>query len=84
MAGGLNSRPDHIRPAVDGMLKRLRKDRIDLLSDAVRFTPEELRDFNAALARTPVQGARMGRGILSFSGVEAPPNSNDNSGNPEQ
>lgn len=31
MAGGLNSRPDHIRLAVDGMLKRLQRDRIDLL-----------------------------------------------------
>jgi aryl-alcohol dehydrogenase-like predicted oxidoreductase len=29
--GGLNSRPDHIRLAVDGMLKRLQTDRIDLL-----------------------------------------------------
>ncbi|MEV4033556.1 aldo/keto reductase [Streptomyces umbrinus] len=28
---GLNSRPDHIRRAVDGMLKRLRTDHIDLL-----------------------------------------------------
>src|SRR4249919_3668845 len=28
---GLNSRPDHIKKAVDGMLKRLRTDRIDLL-----------------------------------------------------
>ena len=28
---GLNSRPEHIRLAVDGMLKRLRTDRIDLL-----------------------------------------------------
>ena len=45
----------------------------DLGADAVRFTSEELRDFNAALTRTPVQGARMGRGILSLSGVEAPP-----------
>ncbi|XVV10200.1 aldo/keto reductase [Actinoplanes sp. CA-131856] len=31
MVGGLNSRPDHIRRAVDGMLRRLRTDRIDLL-----------------------------------------------------
>lgn len=30
-SGGLNSRPDHIRPVVDAMLKRLRTDRIDLL-----------------------------------------------------
>lgn len=29
--GGLNSRPDHIRQAVDGMLQRLRTDRIELL-----------------------------------------------------
>jgi aryl-alcohol dehydrogenase-like predicted oxidoreductase len=28
---GLNSRPDHVKQAVDGMLKRLRTDRIDLL-----------------------------------------------------
>jgi aryl-alcohol dehydrogenase-like predicted oxidoreductase len=31
MTGGLNSQPTHIRLAVDGMLKRLRTDRIDLL-----------------------------------------------------
>lgn len=29
--GGLNSRPEHIKLAVEGMLKRLRTDRIDLL-----------------------------------------------------
>jgi aryl-alcohol dehydrogenase-like predicted oxidoreductase len=29
--GGLNSRPEHIKLAIDGMLKRLRTDRIDLL-----------------------------------------------------
>jgi aryl-alcohol dehydrogenase-like predicted oxidoreductase len=29
--GGFNSRPDHIRQAVDGMLQRLRTDHIDLL-----------------------------------------------------
>jgi aryl-alcohol dehydrogenase-like predicted oxidoreductase len=31
LRGGLNSRPDHIRQAVDGMLQRLGTDRIDLL-----------------------------------------------------
>ena len=31
MMGGLNSRPEHIRLAVDGMLKRLQTDRVDLL-----------------------------------------------------
>ena len=29
--GGLNSRPEHIKAVVDGSLKRLRTDRIDLL-----------------------------------------------------
>jgi len=28
---GLNSRPDHVKGVVDGMLQRLRTDRIDLL-----------------------------------------------------
>jgi len=28
---GLNSRPEHIKPVVEGMLKRLRTDRVDLL-----------------------------------------------------
>ena len=45
----------------------------DLGGDAVKFTPEELRDLNAALNRTSVQGARMGQFILSLSNVEAPP-----------
>jgi len=31
MRGGLNSKPDHIQRAVEGSLKRLRTDRIDLL-----------------------------------------------------
>lgn len=31
MVGGLNSRPEHIKLAVEGMLSRLRTDRIDLL-----------------------------------------------------
>ncbi|MDY1449033.1 aldo/keto reductase [Pseudomonas aeruginosa] len=30
-SGGLNSRPEHIKRAVEGMLRRLRTDRIDLL-----------------------------------------------------
>ena len=33
---GLNSKPDHIKKAVEGMLKRLRTDRIDLLVSAPR------------------------------------------------
>ena len=29
--GGVNSRPDHVRAAIEGMLKRLRTDRIDIV-----------------------------------------------------
>jgi aryl-alcohol dehydrogenase-like predicted oxidoreductase len=31
MRGGLNSKPEHIKTAIEGMLKRLRTDRIDLV-----------------------------------------------------
>ncbi len=41
-------------------------------ADSVRFTPEELRDLNATLVRTPVHGARLPAMVLSLSGVEAP------------
>ena len=44
----------------------------NLGADAVRFTSEEVRELNAALARTPVYGARLPSGVLSLSGVEAP------------
>jgi aryl-alcohol dehydrogenase-like predicted oxidoreductase len=41
-------------------------------ADAVRFTPDEVRELNAALLRTPVHGARLPVMVLSLSGVEAP------------
>jgi aryl-alcohol dehydrogenase-like predicted oxidoreductase len=41
-------------------------------ADAVRFTPEETRELNAAVARTPIRGARLPAGVLALSGVEAP------------
>jgi len=44
----------------------------NLGADAVRFTPEEIRELNAALARTPIHGARLPAGVLRLSGVEAP------------
>lgn len=44
----------------------------NLGADAVRFTPEEARELNAALARTPIHGARLPAGVLALSGVEAP------------
>jgi aryl-alcohol dehydrogenase-like predicted oxidoreductase len=41
-------------------------------ADAISFTSGEMREFNVALARTPVHGARLPAGVLSLSGVEAP------------
>jgi aryl-alcohol dehydrogenase-like predicted oxidoreductase len=45
----------------------------NLGADAVRFTPAEVRELNAALARVPIHGARLSAGLLSLSGVEAAP-----------
>ncbi|MBZ5618647.1 MAG: aldo/keto reductase [Acidobacteriia bacterium] len=44
----------------------------NLGAEAVRFTPEEVRELNAALARTLVHGARLPAGVLALSGMEAP------------
>jgi hypothetical protein len=44
----------------------------NLGADAVRFSPAEVRELNAALLRTPVHGARLPAMVLSLSGVEAP------------
>jgi aryl-alcohol dehydrogenase-like predicted oxidoreductase len=41
-------------------------------ADAMHFTPDEFKELNAALARTPVHGARLPAMVLSLSGVEAP------------
>jgi aryl-alcohol dehydrogenase-like predicted oxidoreductase len=41
-------------------------------ADAVQFKPDEVKELNAALARTPVQGERLPAMVLSLSGVEAP------------
>ncbi len=41
-------------------------------ADGVHFTPEEVSELNAGLARTPVHGARLPAGVLGLSGVEAP------------
>ena len=45
----------------------------NLGAESVRFTPDEVRELNAALARTPIHGARLPAGVLRLSGVEAPP-----------
>ncbi len=44
----------------------------NLGADTVRFTTEEIRELNAALARTPIHGSRLPAGVLRLSGVEAP------------
>jgi aryl-alcohol dehydrogenase-like predicted oxidoreductase len=40
---------------------------------AVAFTPEELREFNAAASRIVVHGERLRKELLVMSGREAPP-----------
>lgn len=42
-------------------------------ADAVRFTPEELGQFNAELAKIQVKGERLPQMVLQFSGVDAAP-----------
>jgi aryl-alcohol dehydrogenase-like predicted oxidoreductase len=53
---GLNSRPDHIKLVVEGMLKRLRTDRIDLLYQH-RVDPEvPIEDVAGAVSELKEQG----------------------------
>ncbi len=42
-------------------------------ADAVRFTPSELSDLNAAVRAIEIRGQRLPDAVLAFSGVEAPP-----------
>jgi aryl-alcohol dehydrogenase-like predicted oxidoreductase len=44
-------------------------------ADAIRFTAEELSQFNAELARIQVKGERLPQAVLQFSAVEAAPKS---------
>ena len=68
---GLNSKPDHIKRVVDGMLKRLRTDRIDLLYQH-RVDPEvPIEDVAGAVQELMQQGkvlhwglSEMGLGTL--------------------
>ena len=41
-------------------------------ADAVRFTPSELVELNAAVSAVAIRGARLPEQVLAFSGVEAP------------
>ena len=45
----------------------------NLGADAVRFTAEEVRELNTAVARVPIHGTRLSAGLLRLSGVEAAP-----------
>jgi hypothetical protein len=45
----------------------------DLGTIAVKFTPEELRELNAAAAKIVVHGERPRKELLVMSGREAPP-----------
>jgi aryl-alcohol dehydrogenase-like predicted oxidoreductase len=40
---------------------------------SVAFTPEEIKELNAAVSAIQVQGQRLPDGVLALSGVEAPP-----------
>jgi hypothetical protein len=40
---------------------------------AIRFTPAELAEFNAAVSAIGIRGARLPDSVLVFSDVEAPP-----------
>jgi hypothetical protein len=41
-------------------------------ADAVRFSPSELIELNAAVSAIEIRGARLPEQVLVFSGVDAP------------
>ncbi|MCW2318810.1 aryl-alcohol dehydrogenase-like predicted oxidoreductase [Rhodoblastus acidophilus] len=61
---GLNSRPDHIRRAVDGMLKRLNMDKIDLLYQH-RVDPEVPIEEVAGVVKDLIAAGKVGHFGLS-------------------
>lgn len=76
---GLNSRPDHIKLAVDGMLKRLRTDRIDLLYQHRVDPAVPIEDVAGAIKELKLQGkvlhwglSEMGLGTLRRAHAELP------------
>ena len=63
---GLNSRPDHIRLAVEGMLKRLRTDHIDLLYQH-RVDPQvPIEDVAGAIKDLTAQGKVLHWGLCEM------------------
>ncbi|MEJ2341627.1 MAG: aldo/keto reductase, partial [Gemmatimonadales bacterium] len=67
--GGLNSRPEHIKTAVEGMLERLRTDRIDLLYQH-RVDPEVPIEDVAGTVRDLIQEGKVRHFGLSEAGVQ--------------
>jgi aryl-alcohol dehydrogenase-like predicted oxidoreductase len=63
---GLNSKPDHIKKAVEGMLKRLRTDRIDLLYQH-RVDPEvPIEDVAGAVKDVMAEGKVLHWGLCEM------------------
>ena len=72
---GLNSRPDHIKLAVEGMLKRLRTDRIDLLYQH-RVDPQvPIEDVAGAVKDLMAQGKVLHWGLSEMGLEHAAPRS---------
>jgi aryl-alcohol dehydrogenase-like predicted oxidoreductase len=42
-------------------------------ADSVRFTADELKNFNTELSKIEIKGLRLPQAVLNFSNVEAPP-----------
>ena len=60
---GLNSKPEHIKKAVEGMLKRLRTDRIDLLYQH-RVDPQvPIEDVAGKPSNVPLTALHVGRAV---------------------
>jgi aryl-alcohol dehydrogenase-like predicted oxidoreductase len=68
--GRLNSRPDHIKAAVDGMLKRLRTDRIDLLYQH-RVDPDVPMEDVAGAVKDLIRQGKARHFGLSEAGVQS-------------
>jgi aryl-alcohol dehydrogenase-like predicted oxidoreductase len=70
LTGGLNSRPEHVREAVEGSLRRLRTDRIDLLYQHRVDPAVPIEDVVGAMARLVDEGKVLFLG-LSEAGEQA-------------
>ncbi len=68
--GGLNSRPDHIKRATEGMLKRLRTDYVDLLYQH-RVDPEVPIEDVAGAVKELIQQGKVKHFGLSEAGAQS-------------